>query len=353
MTVTPGSESQFSESDNVPESRERDSSQVVIFVLVVVAVAGSVVMLLVNSATALKVALIAALWAVLLSAFLIYRYRSQNISQREEMELREELHLAELERVAQANGTTIQRDSSRSEKLAEHNTELLEQLREEIRSLRSKLEEYTGRPYEYEPDAIRATAQRVMEVESSSATNARDVTEEIAIVREPEPAPRRTQPAPPRVERPQPSYFRPEPKPEPIPEPEPTPVSAAYSHWAPREDPVVTVADEPVEEPLYRGSHRRPNGAPTPDAIAGRFGRSSAPTANPLSQLISESSDRWQFPSEPETRRAPEPRREPKPEPRREPEPAEDVRHSGRRRLDQHGSGLTVAELLANMKNQR
>ena len=203
-----------------------DRTNLWVIVPFAVAVIGTVVMLFTNSANALKVALIFALWAgaagILVSA-----------------KARRDRDAAAIEAAAAEQRIQDQEERHREELAAKPATqpvdvEALRELQDQIQALREQLEELNGRVFEYEPAAVRASARRITE---------------LAPTPEPEPKPE-------------------EPKPEPEPQPSPSPST----------DETAVI------------SRVRPTGAPSSDAIAGRIGAqpSSRPARNPLSDLISE-----------------------------------------------------------------
>ena len=262
-----------------------DSATLWVIVPFVVAVIGTVVMLFTNSANALKIALIFALWAGAAGLILNFRSRRERDdatrdaeAAREQVREQEERHKAVIAALPQGENAPVDMEALRA-------------LQDEIQALRAQLEELNGRVFEYEPAAVRASARRISELESTP---------------EPEPA------------------LTPEPEPEPTPEPEP-------ARPSPSNDDTVVL------------DRVRPTGAPSSDAIAGRIGTqpSGRPARNPLSDLISERK------AQAEAEAKPEPQPEPKPEPTPEPEPQEEPRRSGRRRRDERENSISVAELLA------
>lgn len=266
-----------------------DSATLWVIVPFVVAVIGTVVMLFTNSANALKIALIFALWAGAAGLILNFRSRRERDdatrdaeAAREQVREQEERHKAVIAALPQGEGSAVDMEALRA-------------LQDEIQALRAQLEELNGRVFEYEPAAVRASARRISELESA------------------------LQPAP-----------EPEPAPKPEPTPEPEPVRPSPSN----DDTVVL-------------DRVRPTGAPSSDAIAGRIGTqpSGRPARNPLSDLISERKAQAEAEAKPEPK--PEPQPELKPEPTPEPEPQEEPHRSGRRRRDERENSISVAELLA------
>ena len=76
-----------------------DNGSIVVIVLVALAVIASIVMLIASSTAALKIALLAALWAAVGGIFLVTRYRNQVRDREEEMYVREDLYHAELDKL--------------------------------------------------------------------------------------------------------------------------------------------------------------------------------------------------------------------------------------------------------------
>ncbi|WIM70678.1 DUF6779 domain-containing protein [Corynebacterium suedekumii] len=127
-----------------------DRGQILLIVLVALAFIASLVMLFTDSDGALKLALLAALWAAILGAFLVFRYRRDAEATRAELDHREELHRAEL--AATASSTSTEVDTRDSEVLAD--------IQRELSLLRAQLEDLAGREFGYEPAALRAEARR-------------------------------------------------------------------------------------------------------------------------------------------------------------------------------------------------
>lgn len=216
--------------DQTPAPRSSNGNLWVI-VPFVLAVIGTVVMLFTNSANALKVALIFALWAA--AAGIMVRDR------------------AAPEPVQPAPAPAPAPEPAQPAPLSEADMAVIRELQEELKALRTQLEEMRGAAFEYEPAAVRASARRIQELE------------------EPE----------------RPESERPAPRP------------------GPSNDDTTRIA--PVSAPAPAPAPGRPAGAPSADAVAGRLGQQpSREHPNPLSALISE-----------REAQKPEPAPEPAPEP--------------------------------------
>ena len=127
-----------------------DAGSIGLIVLVILAVIASLVMLISGSANALKIALLAALWAAVLGFFLVVRYRRQAHEAKE---------LLAVERAHAASTLTASGASSAD------NSKVLAEIRSELEAIRTQIEEISGREWVYEPAALYAEARRIQELE--------------------------------------------------------------------------------------------------------------------------------------------------------------------------------------------
>ncbi|AGF73444.1 DUF6779 domain-containing protein [Corynebacterium halotolerans] len=147
-----------------------DRGQILLIVLVALALIASLIMLFTNSDGALKIALLAALWAAIIGFFLVTRYRRQAERSQEEMEHREDLHRAEMEKAAAERRSEQRgREVELRDKQLARDTEVLEEIKQELAALRAQLEELNGREFGYEPAALRAEARRIQELEARTS----------------------------------------------------------------------------------------------------------------------------------------------------------------------------------------
>ena len=154
-------EPRSSSSNTSAKTTKPDLGQIGLIVLVVLAVVASIVMLISGSAAALKIALIAALWAAVLGFFLVMRYRRQAEESVTKLELQERAHRAELKQARTADGQP-----------------LLDEIRTELASIRKQIEDLSGQNFTYEPAALHAEARRIMQLEAQTAAAARPGSEE-------------------------------------------------------------------------------------------------------------------------------------------------------------------------------
>ena len=156
-----------------PRSSSKDSSsspdlgQIGIIALVILAVIASIVMLISGSAAALKIALIAALWAAVVGFFLVMRYRRQAEESVTKLELQERAHRAELKQARAAEGKELP------------DQQILDEIRTELASIRKQIEDLSGHQFTYEPAALHAEARRIMELEAQTAAASHHREEEI------------------------------------------------------------------------------------------------------------------------------------------------------------------------------
>ena len=127
-----------------------DAGSIGLIVLVILAVIASLVMLISGSANALKIALLASLWAAVLGFFLVVRYRRQAHEAKE---------LLAVERAHAASTLTASGPSTAD------NSQVLAEIRSELEAIRTQIEEISGREWVYEPAALYAEARRIQELE--------------------------------------------------------------------------------------------------------------------------------------------------------------------------------------------
>ncbi|AJE34095.1 Zinc metalloprotease [Corynebacterium humireducens NBRC 106098 = DSM 45392] len=159
--------------DMTEEQGGADRSQVMLVVLIVLAFIASVVMLFTDSDGALKLALLASLWAAIIGFFLVFRYRREAESARRELTHHGELHDVEVARAAaEREALAESRALELRDKQHSRDTEVLQEIQRELAGIRAQLETLAGREFEYEPAALRAEARRIMELENMTFEHA-------------------------------------------------------------------------------------------------------------------------------------------------------------------------------------
>ncbi|MBV7294126.1 DUF6779 domain-containing protein [Corynebacterium sp. TAE3-ERU16] len=158
------------------QGRQRnDIWQVALVVLVVLAVVAVVVMLFTGSDVALKISVVAALWAAVLGIILVARYRGQVAAVERERELAEREYEEDLRLE-----TAVHREQehilqqSYLESLDEYRDTALAEIREQLEAMRAQLEELSGQTWSYEPAALQAEARRIQELLAGPARTADD-----------------------------------------------------------------------------------------------------------------------------------------------------------------------------------
>ncbi|WP_257203059.1 DUF6779 domain-containing protein [Corynebacterium cystitidis] len=321
-------------------NRSKDPVHLLIWVLVGLAVVATVVMLLTDSNAGLKLALIAALWAAALGAFMVSRYRKDKLVAERELELAHRAHEAELKATAaelENSQTSLELVRAQTGQPSLE-SELLREIKEEISALRAQLEELAGREWGEQPAALQADARRVHELQAMA-----EAAETASLI----------------DDTPVDSELIPEdetPKKEPVTRPSLVDTTEIGVVEDVADDENKTGTSDSAEHPP---AHR----APSAEAVAGRVGGYEQPSnreSNPLAQLISErkSQPRHQQPDP-----APQPEQEPQHEQRFEPwgEPIVDVPASQpepdpqparprRRRSDENAGGISVAELMERVR---
>ena len=301
------------------ESSSRDNGNIWVIVPFALAIVGTVVMLFTNSANALKISLILALWAAAAGLIIIFKTRRDRDEATRALEASEAQHKEELARL----------EARPAPAAPSVDEELLRELQSEIKALRSQLEEMSGQVFEYETAAVRAAARRIQEIEQAGAASEQPDTWAKDTATQPSEAVHPVE----------------DPKPEPKSELKPEPKGPSTYETA----KITRVTSEHTAA----GSRRtRPSGAPSSDAVAGKIGQMpQREQPNPLSALISERAKAEAEKPEPK-----QPARPEKPEPEtpehagRHEQPAKEST-GGRRRRDAGREGtLTVAELIARSK---
>lgn len=291
-----------------------DRGQILLIALVVLALVASVIMLITDSNSFLKLALLSALWAAIIGFFLVFSYRRKAEQSQEQLEHERELHAAETakaEAEAKAEREETARKQQDSERTAE--SETLVKIQEELAELRANLEAMSGRDLGYEPAALRAQARRIMELEAETgdedrgpqvkgAPSAAAVTGLLGqIPKEP---------------------MRPEPTPEEFDEPE-QPEEQKEPEAAP-------AAPEPAEATAQTRTFNTGGFTSVKwDQVGARHVADATPSAEP------------------------KPKPTPEPEPEAEPEQEAPEQSRGRRRQDERSGAVSVADLMANLRKNK
>ena len=159
----------FAQQDDAPATR--DTGQLLLVGLVVLALAASVIMMLTGNINLLKVALLAALWAAVFGIFLTYFYRNKLSEQKLEHE--NQIEQARLAFHAEQAARELELEQRITEKTHDATQETLDKIKDQLDNLRSQLEMLSGVSFE-EPTMIRAEAHRIKEIKEISASDGMD-----------------------------------------------------------------------------------------------------------------------------------------------------------------------------------
>lgn len=135
--------------------------------LIALAVIASVVMLFTDSTGWMKIAVLAGLWAAVIGALLVTRYRRQLASERERIADLEVMHSLELDReLSTHREQELILEQNYLDSLDAKSDDTISQLRAEITALREHLAELLGADLDEERIALRARAERLRELDA-------------------------------------------------------------------------------------------------------------------------------------------------------------------------------------------
>ncbi|UBI02127.1 DUF6779 domain-containing protein [Corynebacterium freneyi] len=143
--------------------------------LIALAVIASVVMLFTDSTGWMKIAVLAGLWAAVIGALLVTRYRRQLAAERERIADLEVMHGLELDReLATHREQELILEQNYLDSLDAKTDDTIAQLRAEIVALREHLAELLGADLDEERIALRARAERLRELDAPSSSPLKD-----------------------------------------------------------------------------------------------------------------------------------------------------------------------------------
>lgn len=139
--------------------------------LIVLAAVASVVMLFATSTAWMKIGVLAGLWAAVIGALLVARYRRQLAAERNRIADLEVLHELELDReLATHREQELILEQNYLDSLESRGDDTIAQLRAEIVALREHLAELLGQDLDEERIALRARAERLRELDAPQRT---------------------------------------------------------------------------------------------------------------------------------------------------------------------------------------
>lgn len=161
--------------------------------LVLLAVVATIIMIFTDSLPWTRIGLVAALWAALLGALLMTRYRRQAAADAAKVRDLRVVYELQLEReIAARREHEFLVEQQIRDEIRNENTEYLADLKVELAVLRQHLAELLGHSFDEERIALRAEAERIRELEDRSARLQQRAEQGAATIREtvtPEPVP--------------------------------------------------------------------------------------------------------------------------------------------------------------------
>ena len=265
--------------DDEQDDHGRGSGRLLLVAALALALVAAAVLVLSDSARMLRLAVVAALWAALVGAFLAAKYRKQVGERDDEVADLQSVYELELEReVAARREYELEIESETRKRIEEESRADIESLRADLRSLRDNLQALLGGgDVLVERVALRAESTRLRSLASSdqarltAAPENRVINAKPAITSSAEKPSERTE----LIERvAQEAKLQP-PRREPL-RPEPTRPEPARSSPSPRPQPAV-VRREPVK--AVKQEPARPQPRPAAGPVAARLGCRCAPGA--------------------------------------------------------------------------
>lgn len=123
----------------------------------------------------MKIGVLAALWAAVIGAVLVTRFRRQLGAERSRIEQLQQLHKVELEReLATHREQELILEQNYLDSLDAEQDDMISQLRAEIVALRVQLSELLGEDFDDEQVALRAQAERLREIDAPVASPLKD-----------------------------------------------------------------------------------------------------------------------------------------------------------------------------------
>ncbi|HIW91997.1 MAG TPA: hypothetical protein H9870_10090 [Candidatus Corynebacterium avicola] len=140
------------------------------YLVFVLALVATIIMFFVDSEVWLTVAVITSLWAAFFGAILVSRYSgilSEETSRRQELERRHRAEIDYERAEAQRREGELERDYNT--RLSSQRDETLEAIRKELEVMREQLTDLSGAEWTDEQVSLKAQAERIIELERSSS----------------------------------------------------------------------------------------------------------------------------------------------------------------------------------------
>ncbi|MFD1151119.1 DUF6779 domain-containing protein, partial [Saccharothrix hoggarensis] len=155
--------------DDEQQDRGRGFARLLLVAALALALGAAAVLVLSDNARWLRLAVVAALWAALVGAFLAARYRKQVVERADEVADLQSVYELELEReVAARREYELELEAETRKRVQEEARDDLEALRGELRALRENLEALLGGEVLVERVALRAESTRMRHLSDQS-----------------------------------------------------------------------------------------------------------------------------------------------------------------------------------------
>ena len=155
--------------DDEQQDHGRGSGRLLLVAALALALGAAAVLVLSDNARWLRLAVVAALWAALVGAFLAARYRKQIADREDEVADLQSVYELELEReIAARREYELEVEAETRKRVQEEAKDDLEALRDELRALRENLEALLGGEVLVERVALRAESTRMRALSDQS-----------------------------------------------------------------------------------------------------------------------------------------------------------------------------------------
>lgn len=325
-----------------PSSRSGSSTpgnglKLLMYLVFVLALAATIIMFFVDSEVWLNVAVITSLWAAFFGAILVSRYSGVLGEERSRRQEQERRHRAEIERErSESQRRQVELENDYRTRLGGEHDQTLDVIRKELQAMREQLTDLSGADWNNEQVSLKARAERIIELERN-VSRASDSSPE-----QPTESPAKTQ----------------------VPE---APKVDAGSPERPERREAGDAAGS-AGSGQYRSGGRR-GGFSTGTFAAVRWSGADSEDTTQIPMVVdTRSMETPEKPADEPAQPAQPAQQEPEPQPARQepaqqepadqepaPEPgrrraAEEDEPHGRRRAGESDEGVTVAELMAQMK---
>ncbi|WP_260853300.1 DUF6779 domain-containing protein [Corynebacterium glyciniphilum] len=154
-----------------PSSRSGSSTpgnglKLLMYLVFVLALAATIIMFFVDSEVWLNVAVITSLWAAFFGAILVSRYSGVIGEERSRRQEQERRHRAEMERErSESQRREVQLENDYRSRLGSEHDKTLDAIRKELEAMREQLSDLSGGDWNNEQVSLKARAERIIELE--------------------------------------------------------------------------------------------------------------------------------------------------------------------------------------------